>query len=220
MTTYIKIASPILQVNETIAEQNKKLFAENNIFTVNLMSAPGSGKTSLLVKTVEQLKDEIPLGIIEGDISTTLDAQRFKKYNIPVVQINTDKIGGDCHIDANMVKSALVKLPLNKIKLLIIENVGNLVCPAEFNVGESKKVMILSVAEGDEKPLKYPLMFRVSDLLLLNKIDLLPYCDFSREKFRKNVHQINPKLKILEISVKENKNLDLFISWIKKNIKK
>lgn len=220
MATNIKIASPILQANDTIAEQNKKLFAENNIFVVNLMSAPGSGKTLLLIKTVEHLKDEIPLGIIEGDISTTLDAQRFKKYNIPVVQINTDKIGGDCHIDANMMKSALSQLFLNKIKLLFIENVGNLVCPAEFNVGESKKVMILSVAEGDEKPLKYPLMFRVSDLLLLNKIDLLPYCDFSLEKFRKNVHQINPKLKILEISVKEDKNLNLWLSWIKKSIKK
>ncbi len=220
MTTKIKIASPILQANDAIAEQNKKLFAENNIFVVNLMSAPGSGKTSLLVKTVEQLKHEIPLGIIEGDISTTLDAQRFKKYNIPVVQINTDKIGGDCHIDANMVRSASSRLPLNKIKLLFIENVGNLVCPAEFSVGESKKVMILSVAEGDEKPLKYPLMFRVSDLLLLNKIDLLPYCNFSTEKFRKNVHQINPKLKIKDISVKENKNLNLWINWIKKNIKK
>lgn len=210
----IKVLTKILEANETIARENRKIFNKKKISVINLMSGPGAGKTTLLEKTIKELKDKIKIGVIEGDISTSMDAERIKRFNTEVVQINTESIGGECHIDANMIKNVLPQLNLDKIELLIIENVGNLVCPAEFNVGEDKKVMILSVTEGDDKPLKYPLMFHVCQLLLINKIDLLPFCDFDLDNLKKNALRINPQLEIIKISAKTGEGLEQWNNWL------
>jgi hydrogenase nickel incorporation protein HypB len=178
------------------------------------MSAPGAGKTSLLEKTIQHFRQKIPMAVIEGDICGDYDLRRLSTFNIPLVQINTDKWGGECHLDASMIKNAIKNLDLSKIRLLFIENVGNLVCPAEFNLGEDKKVMLLSVSEGDDKPLKYPLMFRMVDLLLLNKIDLLPFTDFNLQEVRNTVSKINPKITIIEISVKTEEGLEKWYEWV------
>lgn len=215
----VKIVQNILAANDVIAEKNKEIFKKNNLFVINLLSAPGSGKTTLIEKTLKHLKKEIKIGIIEGDISTSRDAERLKKYEIPIVQINTENIGGDCHLDANMVHSAINNLNLSEIELLIIENVGNLVCPAEFNVGEDCKVVIMSVVEGDDKVLKYPLAFNVSKLVILNKIDLLPYTDFDREKFIKEVKMVNPSAEIIFLSAKTEEGLKDWLNWLRKNLK-
>jgi hydrogenase nickel incorporation protein HypB len=175
------------------------------------MSSPGAGKTTLIEKTAEALAGKIRLGVITGDIETSRDAERIEKHNIPVVQLTT---GTACHLDANMVASALPNLDLSQIDVLIVENVGNLVCPAEFKVGEDCKVMILSVTEGDEKPLKYPLMFKESSLLLLNKIDLLPFTDFNMEEARGNALKVNPDLKILDVSCTTGQGIEDWISWL------
>ncbi|HUU40040.1 MAG TPA: hydrogenase nickel incorporation protein HypB, partial [Desulfatiglandales bacterium] len=167
----IKVVKNILEANEVIASQNKKIFTEKGVYVLNLMGSPGAGKTTLLEKTVESLKDKTNIAVIEGDIETSRDAERIAAHGIPALQINT---GGACHLDGNMVRKGIEEFDLDQLDLLIVENVGNLVCPAEFNIGEDDKVMIISVTEGDDKPLKYPLMFQVSSVLLLNKIDLLP----------------------------------------------
>lgn len=208
----------LLETNETIARENKSIFKCHNVFVVNLMSSPGSGKTSLLEATIEHFKKKIRIGVIEGDICGKIDVKRLTRFKIPLVQINTDRWGGTCHLDANMIKNVLSDINISRIDLLFVENIGNLVCPAEFNIGENKKVLLSSVPEGDDKPLKYPLMFRVSDLLLLNKIDLLFHTNFNRKRFTKLVSNINPKLKILEISVKNGKGLDRWFSWLKNEL--
>ena len=157
------------------------------------MSSPGAGKTALLERTLERLRNQLRLGVLEGDVQTTLDADRLARFHIPLVQVNTDPgFGGECHLDANMVRSGLGELPLEDIDILIIENVGNLVCPAEFRVGEDVRVMVYSVTEGEEKPLKYPLMFRSADLVLVNKVDLLEHLDFDLEQFLGNLDAVNP----------------------------
>jgi len=181
------------------------------------MSSPGAGKTTFLEKIIPELKEKFNVGVIEGDIQNTYDAEKISKLDVPVVQINT---GGACHIDGNMVKEALPDLPLEDIDILILENVGNLVCPAEFNIGEDLKIMMLSVTEGDDKPLKYPLMFKVSQALLINKIDLLEYVDFNIEKAINDAKKINPELEIFKISCKNEKGLDDFLGWLGIKIKK
>jgi hydrogenase nickel incorporation protein HypB len=211
----IKLVKNILEANERIAEENRKIFKQNGIFVINVMSAPGAGKTTLLEKTINTLKDKIRIGVIEGDIATTKDAERIEATGVPVIQINTD---GACHLDANMVRGVIDDLPLAEIDLLIIENVGNLVCPAEFKVGEDAKVMLLSVTEGDDKPLKYPLMFSESSLLLINKIDLLPYTEFDISKVKKDSLSINPELNILEVSAKTGKGMDIWYGWIQERL--
>ena len=207
----IKVIKNILEANEVIASQSKTLFAEKGIYVLNLMGSPGAGKTTLLEKTVDYLKDKNHIAVIEGDIATSLDAERIAQHSIPAVQINT---GGACHLDGNMVRGALKEFNLNQIDLLIVENVGNLVCPAEFNIGENDKAMIISVTEGDDKPKKYPLMFQVSTVLLLNKIDLLPYLDFDIERFHDDALKVNPKLKIMPISCTTGEGIDSWFEWI------
>jgi len=207
----IKVVKNILEANEVIASQSKILFEEKGIYVLNLMGSPGAGKTTLLETTVDHLKDKNHIAVIEGDIATSRDADRIAHHSIPAVQINT---GGACHLDGNMVREALKEFDLNKIDLLIVENVGNLVCPAEFNIGENDKAMIISVTEGDDKPKKYPLMFQVSTVLLLNKIDLLPYLDFDMKRFRDDTLKVNPKLKIIPISCKTGEGIDAWFEWI------
>ena len=207
----IKVVKNILEANEVIASQNRTLFTEKGIYVVNLMGSPGAGKTTLLERTISHLKDTERIAVIEGDIATSRDAERIAAHAIPTVQINT---GAACHLDGNMVRGGLKELDLDQIDLLMVENVGNLVCPAEFKIGENDKVMIISVTEGDDKPLKYPLMFQVSSVLLLNKIDLLPYLDFDMEAFHSDALKVNPRLKVMAISCKTGEGLDTWFSWI------
>jgi hydrogenase nickel incorporation protein HypB len=211
----VSVVRNILEANERIAEQNRALFNENNLLVVNLMSSPGAGKTSLLERTIESLKQEFRIGVIEGDIQSSHDAERIAKKNVPVVQINT---GGACHLDGNMIRETFQEFDFNALDLLIVENVGNLVCPAEFKIGEDFKAMILSVAEGDDKPSKYPLMFHESKALLINKIDLLPYVDCSVEKIKKESWKINPELKIFEVSCKTEQGLEGWYQWLREGV--
>ncbi len=212
----VKVVSHILEANDRIAAENRKLFKESGVYVINLMSAPGAGKTSLIEKTVLEFPGKSRIGVIEGDIAGSDDARRIANLHIPVVQINT---GGACHLDANMISEVLGDLPMNELDLLIIENVGNLVCPAEFKVGENIKVMLLSIAEGDDKPLKYPLMFQESSALILNKMDLLPYTNASIEKIRKNSLSLNPKLKIFEVSCRTGEGIGKWVKWLQSLIK-
>jgi hydrogenase nickel incorporation protein HypB len=207
----ITVVKNILEANEVIAAQNRALFEERGIYVLNLMGSPGAGKTTLLEQTIEQLKNKLKIGVIEGDVETSRDAERIATHGIPTVQINT---GGACHLDGNMVRGGLKELDLDQINLLIVENVGNLVCPAEFRIGEDDKAMIISVTEGDDKPLKYPLMFQVSTVLLLNKIDLLPYVDFNRERFQSDALKVNPKLRIIPLSCKTGEGLSDWYKWL------
>ena len=207
----INVMQDVLQANDRIAGENRQLFKKNRNLVLNLMSSPGAGKTSLLEKTAEKLAGKLRLGVVVGDIETTRDADRIAKYHIPAIQLTT---GTACHLDANMVALALPHLSLDKIDILVVENVGNLVCPAEFIVGEDFKIMILSVTEGDEKPLKYPLMFRESSLMLINKIDLLQYTNFNLKEAKSNARKINPDIDIIEISCTKGTGLDEWISWL------
>jgi hydrogenase nickel incorporation protein HypB len=211
----VSVLRNVLDANDLIAAENRKAFDARGCFVVNLMSAPGSGKTTLLERTLPALSGRLRVGVIEGDVRGTLDADRLAPLGVPVVQINTDPhFGGECHLDAGMIRNALPALGLDGLDLVVIENVGNLVCPAEFRVGEDRKVMVLSVAEGDDKPLKYPLMFRVSHLLLLNKIDLLGHVDFDLARFRDNVERVNPGLPVIELSARTGQGLEGWIGWL------
>ena len=212
----VKVVKNILEANEVIASQNKKIFADKGIYVLNFMGSPGAGKTTLLERTVSNLKDKKKIAVIEGDIETSRDAERIAAHGVPSLQINT---GGACHLDGNMVRKGIEEFDLDQIEFLIVENVGNLVCPAEFNIGEDDKVMIISVTEGDDKPLKYPLMFQVSSVLLLNKIDLLPYLDFNVERFMDDALKVNPKLRILQISCKTGEGLSDWTNWIEDRLK-
>lgn len=207
----IKLVKDILQANEVIAAQNRAMFLEKGVFVVNLMGAPGAGKTTLLEKTIERLAGKKKVAVIEGDIATSRDAERIAAHAVPAVQINT---GGECHLDGNMVRGGIEQLDLDGVEILFVENVGNLVCPAEFNIGEDVKVMLLSVTEGDDKPLKYPLMFQVSALLLLNKIDLLPYVNFDRDRFLADARRVNPRMEIIPVSCTTGAGLDDWIGWL------
>jgi hydrogenase nickel incorporation protein HypB len=207
----IKVLKDILSANEQLAERNRQLLDSQGVFAVNLMSSPGAGKTSLILETIKKLKGKTKLGVIEGDVSSSLDAERIGKENVPVLQINT---GGGCHLDANMAHNALSNMPLQDIELLIIENVGNLICPAEFALGEHKKVVISSISEGDDKPLKYPLMFHKADIVLTNKIDLLPYLNFDIQAFSRAIKGINEKVEIIQISCVTGEGIEKWVSWL------
>jgi hydrogenase nickel incorporation protein HypB len=202
-----------------MAEQNRRLFAEKGVFVLNVMSSPGSGKTTTLEKTVAQIMPEIKTAVIVGDICTTHDADRLANTGAPVVQINTDEFGGDCHLVAHVIEKAAGTLELDDIEFLVVENVGNLVCPAEFDIGEDSRVVILSVTEGEDKPVKYPLMFRECEAALLNKIDLLPYLDFDKEKAIDYIHQVHPQMPIFEISAKTGDGFGPWIEWLKNKIR-
>ena len=205
----------VLDANDTLARANRDLFDRAGTYTINMMSSPGAGKTALLEGTLERLRGRLRLGVLEGDVQTTLDADRLARFHIPLVQVNTDPgFGGECHLDANMVRSGLGELPLEDIDVLIIENVGNLVCPAEFRVGEDVRVMVYSVTEGEEKPLKYPLMFRSADLVLVNKVDLLEHLDFDLEQFLGNLDAVNPGVRPILTSARTGQGVDEWCDWL------
>jgi len=212
----VSVVKNILEANERIAQENRALFDEKDLVVFNLMSSPGAGKTSLLEKTISALKDDLRMGVIEGDIQSSQDAERIAAMGIPAVQINT---GGACHLDGNMIRDTFKEFDFDALDLLVVENVGNLVCPAEFEVGEDFKAMILSVTEGDDKPAKYPLMFHESEVLLINKIDLLPYVDCSLEKIRQESLKVNPGLTIFEISCKTGEGLSAWVDWLKEKVR-
>jgi len=212
----VKVVTRILEANERIAAENRRLFDEAGVYVINLMSGPGAGKTSLLERTIKELNGKIKAAVIEGDIAGTSDAERIGSLGVPVIQINT---GGACHLDANMINEVLESLPLKETDMLFIENVGNLVCPAEFNIGEDMKVMLSSITEGDDKPLKYPLMFQESSALILNKIDLLPYTNANIKKIKKDAISLNPSLKIFAVSCKTGQGLNEWADWLVKRIK-
>ncbi len=207
----IKVLKDILSANEQLAQRNQQLLDSKGVFAVNLMSSPGAGKTSLILETIKRLKGKTKIGVIEGDISSSLDAETIGKEGVPVLQINT---GGECHLDANMTSNALSNMPLQDIELLLIENVGNLVCPAEFALGEHRKVLISSMPEGDDKPFKYPLMFHEADAVLINKIDLLPYLKFDTETFSQAIKGINQKVAIFQISCATGQGVEQWVSWL------
>ena len=208
----VTVVRDILEANERLAAENRALFDRHKGRVVNLMSAPGAGKTTLLEKTVAALSGELRIGVIEGDIQTSLDAERIERAGARAVQINTD---GACHLDANMVAAAVGKLELSALDLLVIENVGNLVCPAEFKVGEHAKAMILSLAEGDDKPLKYPLMFKESRVLLINKMDLQPHVNSDPARIEQAARQINPEIEIFRVSCKTGEGLQGWYGWLR-----
>jgi len=212
----IAVVKNILEANDRIAQENRALFDEKGVTVMNLMSSPGAGKTSLLEKTIQALKRDLTLGVIEGDIQSSKDAERIARMDIPVVQINT---GGACHLDGNMIRDTFGEFNFEELDLLVVENVGNLVCPAEFKVGEDFKAMILSVTEGEDKPAKYPLMFHESSVLLINKTDLLPYVDCTVEGIREEALKINPHLVIFEISCRTGDGLEAWYDWLKQEVR-
>lgn len=210
----ILIEKDILGKNNLLAERNRGYFEGRNIFAINLVSSPGSGKTSLLERTVKDLEKETGIYIIEGDQQTLLDAERIQKAGAPVIQVNT---GNGCHLDAGMVQQAVKKLEVTGGALLFIENVGNLVCPSLFDLGEQKRVVIISTTEGEDKPAKYPTMFQSSHLCLINKTDLLPYVDFSVERCREYALRVNPRMEFIELSAKTSEGIEAWYDWIRKN---
>lgn len=212
----ITVERKILKKNDEIAADNRNTFSKYRIYTINMLSSPGSGKTTLLEKTIAHLNGEIPLAVVEGDVQTDRDAQRISKYDVPVVQIVTN---GGCHLEAKLVQDALPNFELAKLDLLIIENVGNLVCPSNYDLGENKKIVIASTTEGDDKPIKYPNMFRVSDVCIINKIDLLAYVDFNIDQFKTYATQINPSLQFFETSAKTGEGISEWARWLKNQIK-
>ncbi len=212
--TYVKVLEDVLDANGTIAAANRDDFDRAGVTAVNLMSAPGAGKTTLLERSLRGLAG-VRVGVLEGDVASTLDGDRIAHLHLPVVQIETDpSFGGECHLDANMVRSALPSLPLDELDLLLIENVGNLVCPAEFRVGEHHRVMVSSVAEGEDKPLKYPLMFRACELVIVNKVDLLPHLDFDLDRYLQNLDAVHPGVQRLFVSAKTGEGVDAWRDWL------
>jgi hydrogenase nickel incorporation protein HypB len=212
--TKVKIVEEALDANNTIAQANRSDFDRAGVKVVNFMSAPGAGKTSLLERTIADLP-WVRVGVLEGDVQGSMDADRLASLHVPVTQLNTaPSFGGECHLDANMVRSALSDLPLDDIDLLVIENVGNLVCPAEFRVGEDARIMVSAVTEGEEKPAKYPLMFRACELVLINKIDLLPHLDFDLDKFLYHLDAVHPGVERILVSAKTGEGLDQWREWL------
>ncbi len=212
----VKVVRHVLDANNAAAARNRMVFAEKKVMVINVMSSPGSGKTATLIKTIEVVKDQLRCAVIVGDICTTRDAERLAVCNVPVVQVNTNEFGGDCHLAAHVISKALENIDLDAVDLLIVENVGNLVCPAEFDIGEDLRVVVLSVTEGEDKPLKYPLMFRACQAALLNKIDLLPYLDYDLAAVKQYIHQINPDMPVFEVSARDGRGISDWSAWMKR----
>lgn len=210
----INVVTRILAANDRVAEENRTRFAAAKVKVINLISSPGAGKTALLEATLGKLRDKKKIGVIVGDIATTKDAERIAKYDVPVVQITTESFGGSCHLEASTIRQALDSIPLDGLDVLVVENVGNLVCPAEFDLGEHAKVSMLSVTEGEDKPLKYPLAFQVADLVILSKIDLVPHLRVDMDALRANVHTVNPKAKVIELSSQSGQGFDAWLEWL------
>ena len=218
-TREIKVVRRVLDANDIMADRMREVFKDKKVFVLNMMSSPGSGKTTTLQKTLTRIMPELRCAVIVGDICTTHDADRLAQSGAPVIQINTDEFGGDCHLAAHVVEKAVADLDLDGIDLLIVENIGNLVCPAEFDIGEDRRVVVLSVTEGEDKPAKYPLMFRECDATLLNKIDLLPYLDFDMDLARKSIADIHPGMPIFDISAKTEAGFDGWVGWLVAEVK-
>ncbi len=214
----INIQKKVLEVNETMADRNRNYFKEKNVFVLNMMSSPGSGKTEILCKTLKRIMPRIRTGIIVGDICTRNDADRLEADGTAVVQINTDQFGGDCHLAAHLIEKAAKELDLESLDLLIVENIGNLVCPAEFDIGENAKIVVLSITEGEDKPLKYPLMFQVSDAAILNKIDLLPYLDADARLAVDNMQKAHPRMPVFQLSAKTEEGFESWIEWLETRV--
>jgi hydrogenase nickel incorporation protein HypB len=215
--TKVRVVEDALDANNTIASANRGDFDRANVTVVNLMSAPGAGKTTLLESALNGIAEEgTRVGVLEGDVQGSFDADRLSALDIPVVQLNTDNgFGGECHLDANMVRSALPAVALDDMDVLIVENVGNLVCPAEFRIGEDSRIMVCSVTEGEDKPLKYPLMFRACELVVINKVDLLEHLDFDVDRLEANIRQVNHHAKVMRVSAKTGEGVDEFRQWLK-----
>ncbi len=207
----ITVERKVLEKNDAVARRNRDFFAKHKTYVINVVSSPGSGKTSLIEKTLGVLKDRIKIAVIEGDVQTDLDAQRVARFDVPVVQIVTH---GGCHLEAKLVQDALESIDLSSIQLLIIENVGNLVCPSNYDLGEAAKIVVASVTEGDDKPLKYPGMFRNSSGLIVNKIDLLPHLPCSIDELKNNALKINPQLRIFETSCTSGEGIEDWCTWL------
>jgi len=213
--TRVRVVEDALDANNTIARANREDFDRHGVTVVNLMSAPGAGKTSLLERVLAEPLDGVQVGVLEGDVQGSLDADRLATLHVPVVQLNTGSgFGGECHLDANMVRSALPALRLAELDLLVIENVGNLVCPAEFRIGEDARAMVCSVTEGEDKPLKYPLMFRACELVLVNKVDLLPHLEFDLDKLLHHLSHVNPDAEVLPLSARTGEGIDRWRDWL------
>jgi hydrogenase nickel incorporation protein HypB len=214
--TKVRVVEDALDANNTIAAANRGDFDRASVTVVNLMSAPGAGKTTLLERALDGLAEEgLRVGVLEGDVQGSFDADRLSVLHVPVAQLNTDPgFGGECHLDANMVRSALPALPLEELDLLVIENVGNLVCPAEFRIGEDARAMVCSVTEGEDKPLKYPLMFRACELVLVNKVDLIPHLEFDLDRFLHNLDAVNPGVRRLLVSARTGEGVEAWSDWL------
>jgi hydrogenase nickel incorporation protein HypB len=211
----IKVLKNILNANNQIAEQNRRLLADKSILAVNVMSSPGAGKTTLMLRTAEELKDKARIAVIEGDVSSSIDTEKLIQAGVTAIQINT---GGECHLDASMVNSALLNLPLGELDIVFIENVGNLICPGEFELGEHLKVVVTSTPEGDDKPHKYPLLFTIADAFVVNKTDLIPYVNFDTEGFSQVVKGLNKKAALFEVCSITSKGIGDWGAWIMKNL--
>jgi hydrogenase nickel incorporation protein HypB len=215
----VAVMERVLDANDALAQANRDAFDHARVFAVNLMSSPGAGKTTLLERTLERLGARIRIGVMEGDVRTTLDADRLQRFHVPTVQVNTDPgFAGECHLDANMVRHGLSGFPLHDVQVLIIENVGNLVCPAEFKVGEDARVMVFSVTEGEDKPVKYPLMFRSVEMVVINKVDLLPYLDFDMDLFLTNLEAVNPGVSKILLSTKNGEGVERWTEWLSSRV--
>ncbi len=215
----IKIQKRVLEKNETDADKNRAFFKDASLFVLNMMSSPGSGKTQTLCESLGKLMPRIRTGVIVGDICTANDADRLAVTGAKVTQINTDQFGGDCHLSAALVGQSARQLGCEDLDLLIVENIGNLVCPAEFDIGEDARAVVLSVTEGEDKPLKYPLMFQVADVALLNKVDLLPYLDFDAALAVENMGQVHPGMPVFQVSAKTGQGLDAWLDWIRERVR-
>lgn len=212
----IDIEQPILAKNDKLAAANRALFAEKHVFVLNILASPGSGKTSTILATIEALRDEFNIAVIEGDIASSVDSEKIKAQGIAAVQINT---GGACHLESDMIKRAISVLDLDELDLILLENVGNLVCPTDFDLGENAKVMILSVPEGDDKPLKYPGVFQVAQAVILNKVDTMPVFNFDEQAFRNAVQQLNPQAPIFPIAATKGEGVDAWAEWLAERIR-
>jgi hydrogenase nickel incorporation protein HypB len=213
-TRRIQVVRNVLDANKMVADRMRHKFAHQKIFVLNVMSSPGSGKTTTLIRTLNRLMPDLSCAVIVGDICSTHDADKLSETGAPVVQINTDQFGGECHLAAHVIETAVSAMDLDEIDLLIVENIGNLVCPAEFDIGEDLKVVMLSTTEGEDKPIKYPLMFRVCDAALINKVDLLPYLDLTVEAIQQSILQVHPDMPIFNISAKTGDGFDAWIAWL------